>query len=167
MVNSADWCLAKGYLICFQQSGTKMTGNKAIAQKDSAHSARLHDVFPPWATGQAAFCRLTLWWIRGHMPQVCVVETARRGCHSHSKHYPSHASHCAFKMYVWAHQVPYPPNARPPGFPWQLGPRGINTAGCLDSVEAESQAVSEILRGPAPRPSLGTAADTWLGHLVS
>lgn len=48
-----------------------------------------------------------------------------------------------------------------------FGTQGINTAGCLDPMEAESGAVSEILRGPGPWPSLGTAADTLLGHLVS
>lgn len=33
-------------------------------------------------------------------------------------------------------------------------PKGVNTAGCLEPVKAESQVVPEILRGPASLPFL-------------
>lgn len=99
------------------------------------------------------------------MLQVCVLETAHGGCDIHSKHYPRHAFHCAFKMYLCAHQVPYPPDVRPPGFPWHLWPQGINTAACLDPVKVKSQAVSKILRGPAHGPPSGLLSTQCLGTL--
>lgn len=110
--------------------------------------------------------------IMGTVLQVCVVETARWGCYNNSKCYPDHALHSAFQKHLYP-QVPAYPYVRPPGHGFLICThmafvtRGVNTAGYLHPVEVESQVVPEILRGPAPLPSLWTAADALLGHPVS
>lgn len=90
MVNSADWCLTKGYLICFQQSGIKITQNKLVSQKPNAHCPRC---VSPWVGGQAASCRLTFRVKRvAPAPQIQVVETACCGRYN-SEHRSDHAFH--------------------------------------------------------------------------
>lgn len=144
MVNSADWCLAKGYLICFQQSAIKITWNKYLRSiTQSLHNRFLlkSEVRLPVASW--------LWHTHNHTLQVC-------GRNSSSTRHPNHAFHRACKMHLFSHSkcVPVGPQIIPSlDYPGMNFPN-LSWQGICDLEESTQLAVQSLWRWH-PKVALG------------